>query len=337
MLNEEPEDDIELVIVPQEIRGFKVLMMDMNHPKKEDEEAPIYGIKKIEVERPGEALSLQSCGAQGTDSKIMNRFKVEEVEYINIAYKVPYEMAENYLDDVYDESVFNIRKFMEKIMRFRQVLERAQRIKEVIEQMNIKLGIMSKQLGVFSTEINKKCNEDNEQVTESYAGTPEKAALNCQKIKEYADYKRNGYYWVQTKCMPKPERVYCDMEDNYPNFYHYDGWHRDKQNELVDANSADGIKRICGKLGLFPVRIGTEKQYLNIVDFLNESNANSENNFAIPIGYKWSSWPLEKFRSFSASDSPDLDQKLKKYIATGFFKSLFGPVYDSLLLINSKN
>jgi hypothetical protein len=28
---------------------------------------------------------------------------------------------------------------------------------------------------------------------ESYAGVAEKAALNCQKIKEYADYKRNGY------------------------------------------------------------------------------------------------------------------------------------------------
>lgn len=162
MLNEAPEDDVEMIMVPEEIRGFKVLMMDMNHPKKDDEEAPIYGIKKIEVSRPGEALSLQTCGAQGTDSKIMNRFKVEEVEYINIAYKIPYLMAENYMMDVYNESVYNIRKFMEKIMRFRQVLERAQRIKEVIEQMNIKLGIMSKQLGILSTEINKKCNEDNE-------------------------------------------------------------------------------------------------------------------------------------------------------------------------------
>ena len=50
--------------------------------------------------------------------------------------------------------------------------------------------------------------------------------------------------------MPKPERVYCDMEDNYPNFYLYDGWHRDKETEMIGANSADGIKKICGRLGL---------------------------------------------------------------------------------------
>ena len=37
MLNEAPEDDIEMIMVPEEIRGFKVLMMDMNHPKKDDE------------------------------------------------------------------------------------------------------------------------------------------------------------------------------------------------------------------------------------------------------------------------------------------------------------
>ena len=54
------------------------------------------------------------------------------------------------------------------------------------------------------------------------------AALNCQKVKEFADYKRNGYYWIKNKCMPKPERVYCDMESNFPNFYLYKGWRRDK-------------------------------------------------------------------------------------------------------------
>lgn len=59
----------------------------------------------------------------------MNRWIMEEVEYINIAYQIPYEMAENYMEDQYSESVTNIRKFMEKIALFNQVLERAERIK----------------------------------------------------------------------------------------------------------------------------------------------------------------------------------------------------------------
>jgi len=65
----------------------------------------------------------------------MNRFKIEEVEYINIAYKIPYEMANSYMEDMYEASVINIRKFMEKIIRFKNTLERATRIREVINQM----------------------------------------------------------------------------------------------------------------------------------------------------------------------------------------------------------
>jgi len=64
MVNEEPSDDIDLELVPWEIRGFKVIMMDMDKNSAEKEgEVGVYGIKKIEVSRPGSALSLESCGA----------------------------------------------------------------------------------------------------------------------------------------------------------------------------------------------------------------------------------------------------------------------------------
>ena len=37
--------------------------------------------------------------------------------------------------------------------------------------------------------------------------------------------------------MPKPERVYCDMDSNYPNFYVYKGWYREKATILEDSNT----------------------------------------------------------------------------------------------------
>jgi len=42
----------------------------------------------------------------------MNRWKVEQLEYIDISYHVPYEMAEKFMEDQYNESVMNIRKFL---------------------------------------------------------------------------------------------------------------------------------------------------------------------------------------------------------------------------------
>ena len=62
MINEEPADDIDMNMTPTEIRGVKVLMMDLDKATGSATD-PIYGIKKIEVSRPGKALMLESCGA----------------------------------------------------------------------------------------------------------------------------------------------------------------------------------------------------------------------------------------------------------------------------------
>jgi len=49
----------------------------------------------------------------------MNRFKIEEVQYINVVYSIPYSLAEDYMEDQYTASLSNIRKFLEKIPRFK--------------------------------------------------------------------------------------------------------------------------------------------------------------------------------------------------------------------------
>jgi hypothetical protein len=61
MLNEEPEEDIEMVLIPMEIRGVKIILLDMDKAAAGDD--TVYGIKKIELHRPGSPLSLESCGA----------------------------------------------------------------------------------------------------------------------------------------------------------------------------------------------------------------------------------------------------------------------------------
>ena len=62
----------------------------------------------------------------------MNRWKIEDVEYINIAWQVPYKLASDYMEEQYQDSIENIRDFMEKSPQFSEVLDRAEKIKEVI-------------------------------------------------------------------------------------------------------------------------------------------------------------------------------------------------------------
>ena len=41
--------------------------------------------------------------------------------------------------------------------------------------------------------------------------------------------------------MPTAERVYCDMDDNFPNFYVFKGNLKDKKIPLENANTIEGI------------------------------------------------------------------------------------------------
>lgn len=127
--------------------GVKVLMLNLDQKTAEaGDGTPIYGIKKLFVYRPGTPISLQSDEAQEGNTKLMNRWKLMDVEYINIAFKVPYLLAEDYMNEQYDDSITNIRTFMEMSPQFSEVLNRAEKIKEVIGTLTGKLGQMAKSL-----------------------------------------------------------------------------------------------------------------------------------------------------------------------------------------------
>jgi len=61
---------------------------------------------------------------------------------------------------------------------------------------------MAKTFEKLKTDVEKNEKSEGGEVEESFAGSPQTAATNCAKVKEFADYKRNGYYWIKNKCMP---------------------------------------------------------------------------------------------------------------------------------------
>jgi len=47
MLNEEPKENVNMFLVPMEIRGYRILMLDLNVNTVDRSFGKIYGIKKI--------------------------------------------------------------------------------------------------------------------------------------------------------------------------------------------------------------------------------------------------------------------------------------------------
>ena len=78
--------------------------------------------------------------------------------------------------------------------------------------------------------------------------------MNCVYIKKNNPDRLNGYFWVKTKCMPGPARVYCDFDEADGNFYQYVGNLADKPNG-IDFKTIQDLKDMCDKYGLYPVEL----------------------------------------------------------------------------------
>ena len=63
-------------------------------------------------------MFVSTCEKQDSDSKSVNRWRVEEVEFINISFLLPYKLAKSYMEDLFNKSVKLIREFIESSMRF---------------------------------------------------------------------------------------------------------------------------------------------------------------------------------------------------------------------------
>ena len=64
-------------------------------------------------------MFVSTCEKQDSDSKSVNRWRVEEVEFINISFLLPYKLAKSYMEDLFNASVKLMRVYIEEIMQFR--------------------------------------------------------------------------------------------------------------------------------------------------------------------------------------------------------------------------
>ena len=54
-----------------------------------------------------------------------------------------------------------------------------------------------------------------------YSCSKDTSSLGCYYIKKKYPMRQNGFFWIKTKCMPEPARVFCDFTNGEGNFYLY--------------------------------------------------------------------------------------------------------------------
>lgn len=135
ILTENGGGDIEMLIKPIEVRGIKIILLNLDKKGDAGASSQTFGIKKIECRRPGKAVYVSTCEKQSSESKSTNRWKVEEVSFINISFLIPYKLAKSFMEDVFEASVKLMRVYIEEIMRFPIIKASGESIRERIDEV----------------------------------------------------------------------------------------------------------------------------------------------------------------------------------------------------------
>lgn len=134
--------------------------------------------------------------------------------------------------------------------------------------------------------------------------------------------------------MPEPARVYCDFENNFPNFYLFKGFSKDKKQVLEGTDSPEGIRRNCGQLGLEPAEIKSESVFLKVLKYLRDSGSASEDGLAIPIAYKYENGAEAPYRSFNDRESDVCLDSFKKFIKPSHIQ--VDPLYGDAFVLSEE-
>jgi len=74
---------------------------------------------------------------------------------------------------------------------------------------------------------------------------------SCYDIKNLYNYKRSGWYWIKTACMPVARRMFCDMVTLKDFMYIGE---TDKNLNKFDKNSnIMEVRKECNAMGLEPL------------------------------------------------------------------------------------
>ena len=73
-------------------------------------------------------LSYQTCSFQGKESKLMNRWKIEYVEYIETDYLIPHRGARAFMHSVYQSAKLGIEQFIVQIIKYNMIVKTAEMI-----------------------------------------------------------------------------------------------------------------------------------------------------------------------------------------------------------------
>lgn len=99
------------------------------------------------------------------------------------------------------------------------VIKIGEEITNSIQKINLNVDEIYKSMAPYKRFVMIDAGKGGVAKGKCYACSAETSALACTYVKKKNPNRMNGFFWIKTKCMPEPARVFCDFEEADSNFY----------------------------------------------------------------------------------------------------------------------
>jgi len=295
----------ELLFQVQQAKGIRLNFLEASSAVKQiNNNQPMYGMKKIIVQRPGLALKLGSCVGKSTE---ITRFMVESVEEFDISTFVPGQIARQHYSAVYTSTYKLVRGYMATFEEIKITIKKARGITDQLAYIQTELenffGMYRSYQKFFMVHIQKLATAEMEKC---YGCDKEQFVESCVHLLRMDPKKASGYYYVKTPCMPEVKRVYCDMGEGQGNFYLFHG-NLDTPSSLnVDKKD---LGTVCEMYGLEPVKITGVEILKDVIKYLLQLKAVTLTNYGVSLFFR----PDEALNTDDEEKRKYYDLQLKGY------------------------
>lgn len=315
----------------KDLLGIKIIMKSSSVKISNSD---IYGISNFYIRDGAKKLSRMPC-----DDILYNANLFDILDVFNLD-NVPISELNN--------ETSNIHKTMTKMKAIQNqysvvpktlisLKSIANKIREEIDRIiNIFDAAHMKMIKVLD-DTNENISKIKKNDISSLGASEFYPSQSCFNIIKTFPSKRSGYYWIQTKCMIRPLKVFCDF-DSYSNkkgldYYIFNN-NQSINTVIKDIKSQLDIYSLCASVGLEPLNIKSKEMLFNIYYVLISEGYNLNSDLIIPVAYDYScdySKCSEKFQPFTDRSLNSINQMVNE------FKSEIGSNVKDVLYNNILN
>lgn len=326
-------NDNALSTIQTKLNDYMGIKIVMNESTTKVNDKNVFAISHISFKTKTKKLKKFPCDAPSSS----NLFEIIDINdtaissAVNVNYRTSYSQLRSSKSKMIDVQT----AYMKIPTLLIKSKEKSILLKKQLEAIDKKIYESQRNLQNFIADFQ---NDKSEKIKIFSIGTSDYyPAINCERIKKSFPSKRSGYYYIQSECMLKAQKVFCDFDDNHST----DILIRSIQNRKKKIRTLANLKDICYEIGMEPIEIKSGKMLHKIFNLIKIAGFDLFDDHVVPFAYDYSCEMgkcSHNYKSINSQASTSITENINDFIKFQNKKNfLLNSLYNNFSFDSSSN